>query len=168
MAKKKRLDDIYYPVPLNCISKTGRQPMNKEVIRQIIQGAVKGAYRLKNPNQWDYHGNPVKAKAVATQEQVTMVMNLIESLEPTNAIEAALASQFAITYVRGMAESLGDYATKSMLELFNFSHQVLDAYQKFRTKGAQLINVQYNHNSGQINNIKIVEENAQESAIEVG
>ena len=167
MAKKKRLDDIYYPVPLNCISKTEKQPMNKEVIRQIIQGAIKGAYRLKNPNKWDYHGNPVKAKAVATQEQVTMVMHLIESLEPTNAIEAALASQFAITYVRGMAESSGDYATKSMLELFNFSHQVLDAYQKFRTKGAQLINVQYNHNQGQINNINFNKKDNLQPVIEV-
>jgi len=44
---------------------------------------------------------------VATQEQMEMITNLIESLQPTDAIEAALASQFAITYIRGMEESKG-------------------------------------------------------------
>lgn len=169
MAKKKNLEDIYYPIPQNRgLAVSEKPPIDKEVIKLIIQGAVKGAYRLKNPASWDYHGKPIKAKAVATQEQINMIVHLIESLEPTNAIEAALASQFAITYIRGMEESIDTYKnTESIMSLFEFGHKVLETLQRYRTKGAQLINVQYNHNSGQINNIKIVEESDPQTTIEV-
>jgi hypothetical protein len=44
-----------------------------------------------------------------------MIINLIESLQPTDAIEAALASQFAITYIRGLEESLKDYSNGSTM-----------------------------------------------------
>lgn len=160
MAKKKNLEDIYYPVPQNLNQITSKPLLKNEIVKRIIQGAVKGAYRLKTPKSLDYHGNPVRAKSVATQEQMEMVINLIESLQPTDAIEAALASQFAITYIRGMEESFKDYSNNSsMIELFEFGHQVLEAYQKYRSKGAQQISVQYNVNQGQVVNIKNVKEN---------
>jgi len=157
VAKKKNLEDIYYPVPQNVNPISSKPPLKNEIIKRIIQGAVKGAYRLKNPSGWDYQGNPVRAKPVATQEQMEMITNLIESLQPTDAIEAALASQFAITYIRGMEESSKDYSNaSSMIELFEFGHQVLEAYQKYRSKGAQQISVQYNVNQGHVVNIKNV------------
>lgn len=84
-----------------------------------------------------------------------MIVHLIESLQPLDAIEAALASQFAITYIRGLEESSKEYSNCStMMELFEFGHQVLEAYQKYRSKGAQQISVQYNVNQGQVVNIK--------------
>jgi len=93
---------------------------------------------------------------VATQEQMEMITNLIESLQPTDAIEAALASQFAITYIRGMEESSKDYSNaSSMIELFEFGHQVLEAYQKYRSKGAQQISVQYNVNQDMLLTLKM-------------
>lgn len=82
-------------------------------------------------------------------------------------IEAALASQFAITYIRGLDTSIDDHRMSLALEIFEFSHQVLEALTKYRTKGAQLINVQYNHNQGQINNIKVVESETRKELIEV-
>lgn len=169
MAKKKKLEDIYYPVPqshtLMCKEKV---PLNHEVIKRIVQGAVKGAYKLKDPNKYDYHGYAVKPKAVATPEQIDMVVHLIESLQPADAIEAALASQFAITYIRGIEESSKEYSSNSsMMELFEFGHKVLETLTKYRTKGAQLISVNYNHNQGQINNIKIVDGEKQHDTIEV-
>lgn len=168
MAKKKNLEEIYYPVPTDFnLEKSNKTPPNNAVIRQIIKGAVKGAYRLKNPSQYDYKGYPVKPKAVATQEQIDMVIHLIESLQPADAIEAALASQFAITYIRGLEESSKEYSNKSMVELFEFGHKVLETLTKYRTKGAQIISVNYNHNQGQINNIKIVEGTIQPEIIEV-
>jgi hypothetical protein len=157
VAKKKNLEDIYYPVPQTFNPIASKPPLKNEIVKRIIQGAVKGAYRLKTPNSWDYQGNPARAKPVATQEQMDMIVHLIESLQPTDAIEAALASQFAITYIRGMDESSKEYSNcSSMIELFEFGHQVLEAYQKYRSKGAQQISVQYNVNQGQVVNIKNV------------
>ncbi len=169
MAKKKNLEDIYYPVPASfALEKPDKPKVNNDVIKQIIRGAVKGAFELKNPREYDYQGNKIKPAAVATQEQMETVIHLIESLQPADAIEAALASQFAITYIRGLEESSKDYSNdSSMLELFSFGHQVLETLTKYRTKGAQLISVNYNHNQGQINNIKIVENGKQSESIEV-
>ena len=84
-----------------------------------------------------------------------MVVALIESLQPVDAIEAALASQFVITYIRGMEESGKDHSNNDVImDLFRFGHEVLEAFQKYRSKGAQQISVQYNVNQGQILNIK--------------
>lgn len=168
MAKKKNLEDIYYPVPQNLnLTKVEKPQVNKEVVKRIIQATVKGAYRLKNPSGRDYRGNPIKAKAVATQEQIDMIVYLIESLQPVDAIEAALASQFAITYVRGLEESSKEYSNGSiMIDFFKFSHQVLEAYQKYRSKGAQQISVQYNVNQGQVVNIKNVGKEKQPITVE--
>lgn len=168
MAKKKNLEDVYYPVPQNFNIFSSEKPqMNKEVIKRIIQATVKGAYRLKNPSCWDFRGNPVKAKAVATQEQMDMIVHFIESLQPTDAIEVALASQFVITYIRGLEESNGEYSKMTtMLELFEFSHQVLETLQKYRSKGAQQISVNYNVNQGQVVNIKNVNQAEQPLTLE--
>jgi hypothetical protein len=43
---------------------------------------------------------------------------------------------------------------KSALSLFEHSHKALDTLQKYRNKGQQQINVQYNVNQGQVVNIK--------------
>ena len=168
MAKRKNLEEIYYPVTTDfSLEKSNKPPLNNAVIRQIIKGAVKGAYKLKNPSQYDYKGYPVKPKAVATPEQIDMVIHLIESLQPRDAVEAALASQFAITYIRGLEDSAKEHSSNSMMELFEFGHKVLETLTKYRTKGAQIISVNYNHNQGQINNIKIVEGSIQPEIIEV-
>lgn len=170
MAKKKNLEDIYYPVPKDyCPMVIDKPPINSDVIRKIIQGTVKGAFGLKDPST-SYYEKP-KYEAVATEGQINMVMHLIESLQPKDAIEAALASQFAITYIRGLNDSndsSGGYGkVSSTLNLFEFGHQVLEALQKYRSKGAQLISVNYNHNQGQINNINVNKKDGLKETIEV-
>ena len=171
MPKKKNLEDIYYPVPAHfTLEKPNKPPIDNSVIKQIIKGAAKGAYKLKNPSDYDlkYGYAKGKPKAIATQEQMDMVIHLIEALQPVDAIEAALASQFAITYIRGLEESTKDYSNNSsMMKLFEFGHRALEAINRYRTKGAQLISVNYNHNQGQINNIKIVDAEKQHATIEV-
>lgn len=170
MSKKKNkdLEEIYYPVPANFSLEAKSKPtMNNDVIRQIIKGAVKGAYKLKNPTQYYHQEKTIKPTAVATQEQMDMVIHLIESLQPADAIEAALASQFAITYIRGLEESSKEhFSNASVMNLFEFGHKVLETLNRYRTKGMQLISVNYNHNQGQINNIKIIE-NENKETIEV-
>lgn len=171
MAKResKNLEEIYYPIPINfTLEKPDKPKINNDIIRQIIKGAVKGAYRLKKPSSHDYQGNSLKAKAVATQEQMDMVIHLIESLQPNDAIEAALASQFAITYIKGLEESSKDYPNNtSMIDLFEFGHQVLETITKHRTKGAQLINFQYKHNQAQVNNFNLNKNNHSQPLLEV-
>jgi hypothetical protein len=150
--KKRTPEDIYYPVPLDFNSvKTEKSPVNLNVIRRIVQGSVKAAYGLKNPSDYEIKYQGAGKKAVATGDQVEMIMHLIETLQPADAIEAALASQFAITYVRGIEESVGHTI---QIDLFEFGHKALETLQKYRSKGAQQISVQYNVNQGQVVNIK--------------
>lgn len=159
MAKKKFLsvEDKYFPVTtVPNLSNHVRPKENPAVVKKIIQGAIQGAFHLATPGEYDIKYNKA---TVVPEEQIQLVVHLIESLEPANAIEAALASQFVISYIQGLKSSQkdGPVYLNTTLRLFEFGHQVLEALQKFRTKGAQLINVQYNHNQGQINNIKVVE-----------
>jgi hypothetical protein len=80
----------------------------------------------------------LKPKVVATSDQVEMVMHLIESLQPADAIEAALASQFAITYIRGM-DAAEEYSVP--IDLFEFGHKVLEALQKYHVNQGQVVNI---------------------------
>ena len=45
---------------------------------------------------------------------------------------------------------------QNVIDLFEFGHKVLESLQKYRSKGAQQISVQYNVNQGQVVNIKNV------------
>lgn len=166
MVKEKSLEDVYFPVPQNFgLMPASKPPVNQDVIKRIVQNTIRGAYRLQTPSSMDYYGNPIKPKAVASQEQVEMVIHLIEAIQPTDAIEAALASQFALTYIRGMEATIDQHSMspERLLALFEFGHQVLETLQKYRSKGAQQISVQYNVNKGQVVNIK---NEAQQSTIE--
>jgi len=169
MAKKSSREDLALPVKTT--PRLGIQAKPKEnpiVIKMIIQGAIKGAFCLKTPSEPSSYSSDYgkKQQPIVSEDQIQFVINLIESLQPADAIEAALASQFAITYIRGLEKSQGGY-TDATITLFEFGHQVLEALTKYRTKGAQLINVQYNHNQGQINNIKVNKEELPNEIIEV-
>jgi len=168
--KKKSREDLAFPVAtIPSLTKPVQPTENPLVLKKIIQGAIQGAYRLRTPSEPSSYSSEYgkKQQPLVSEEQVQLVTHLIESLQPTNAIEAALAAQFAITYVRGLEESSDTYGLSKALELFGFSHQVLEALQKFRSKGAQLISVNYNHNQGQINNIQVVEKDDPQQVIEV-
>jgi hypothetical protein len=170
--KKRSREELAFPVAvIPKLSQSAKPQENPIVIKKIIRGAIQGAYQLKTPSEpgsWspDYGK---KQKPLVSEEEIQFVIHLIESLEPANAIEAALASQFAITYIRGLKSARGEFANdlSFTIQLFEFGHQVLETLQKFRSKGAQLISVNYNHNQGQINNIKIVEKDNSQDSVEV-
>lgn len=168
-SKKRTLEDRFFPVTtVPKLNNSTKPAENPDVIKKIIQGAIQGAFHLKVPSSYELKYNKLP-KTLVSEEETNLVIHLIESLEPANVIEAALASQFAITYIRGLKKSQDD-STSGLditIRFFEFGHQVLEALQRYRTKGAQLINVQYNHNQGQINNIKIVEKNNSQDTIEV-
>lgn len=156
MGKKKNLEAIYFPVPQN-ISLSEKPPLNRQVLELIVRSTLKGAYRLRPPSTtWDYQKKrAIKPQSVATEDQIALVTHLIESLQPTDAIEATLASQYVIAYIRGLEASLESYnKEKIMMDLFDFGHKTLETLQRYRNKGAQQISVQYNVNQGQVVNIQ--------------
>lgn len=160
MAKKQSIEDQFFPVStipkLNQLSKPTENP---EIIKKIIQGAVRAAYHRKLPDSYDLKYRKKDLPSMSeTEEQITFITHLIESLQPRDTIEVTLAAQYIIAYIRGMEIGEGINNIANALRLFQFGHQVLEALNKYRTKGAQFINVQYNHNQGQINNYKIVTE----------
>ncbi len=131
-----------------------KPPLNRHVLELIVRSTLRGAYRLKEPQQY-YHEKRKKPQSVATEDQIAMVTHLIESIQPADAIEAALASQFVITYIRGLHNSLLDCSREDLIiKLFEFGHKVLETLQRYRNKGAQQISVQYNVNQGQVVNIQ--------------
>lgn len=170
MAKKKTQEELAFPIAkIPTFTQPTRPAENPIVIRQIILGAIQGAYHLKTPSKPSpySHDYGKKQKPLVTEEQIQLVTHLIESLQPADAIEAALASQFAITYIRGLIKAQDYNSTSSTLELFEFGHQVLEALTKYRTKGAQLINVLYNHNQAQINNFNMTKNETKQPTIQV-
>ena len=161
------IEDIAFPVAnVPSFARPAKPAENPAIIKKIIRGAVQGAYQKKSPSEYDAKYNRDQMPYVS-KEEVEFVTNLIESLEPANAIEAALASQFAISYIQGLDAAQGKYKSDTFLNLFRFGHEVLEAMTKYRTKGAQQIQVNYNHNQGQINNIKVVESENKSETIEV-
>lgn len=167
MAKKKSLEDRLLPV--DCVPRLNQpaKPIeNQAVIKSIIQWTVQGAYQVKMPPPYEIQYRDVP-KTLVDEEQIDFVVHLIESLQPRDAIEATLASQYVISYIRGIEASISK-SSDSCRNWFEFGHQVLETLTKFRTQGAQLINVQYNHNQGQINNYAVVkQEDKSDSIIEV-
>jgi len=149
---KKSAEDMYFPVPAEAyLSPLQKPKQNPVVIKKLIQGTIQSAYKLKMPYSSDFRQE--KLKPLVSAEEIELVTHLILSLEPRDAIEVALASQFVITYVQGLKESKNEFG-KRYLDLFDFGHQVLETLQKYRCKGAQQISVQYNVSQGQVVNIK--------------
>lgn len=171
MAKKKSREDLAFPVVISNLGMPTKPQENLNVIKAMIRGAIKGAYRLQTPSEPNPYSSEYgkKQKPLVTDEEVQFVTHLIESLEPANAIEAALATQFAITYIRGLKEAQSHYPCdiNSTLKLFEFGHRVLETLTRYRTKGAQLISVNYNHNQAQVNNFNLGKEDNPQAAIEV-
>jgi len=162
---KEFLEDRFFPIAnIPKMNQPMKPAESSAVIKKIIQGAVQGAYQKKLPSKYDIQNGYASPMP---NEQIEFVTHLIESLQPQDAIEAALASQFSISYIRGLKAAQGDYNTPAAWDLFRFGHEVLETLIRFRSKGAQQIQVNYNHNQGQINNIKVVESKNKQETIEV-
>jgi hypothetical protein len=159
---KKTRQELAFPVNnIPSLSNPVKPSENQVVIKQIIRSAIQGSFHLRTPTEPSPYSSDYgkKQKPLVTDEQIQLVTHLIETLQPSDAIEAALASQYVITYIRGLDLTQDTYGSlEKAVEMFRFGHEVLENLTKYRTKGAQLINVQYNHNQGQIVNIKNVKE----------
>lgn len=168
--QKKSIEDRFFPVAnIPKFNQLTKPVENQSVIKKIIQGAIQSAYHMKLPDSYELTYKKDKLpEMVATEEQIQMVTHLIEALEPQNAIEATLAVQYVITFIRGLeiAKGEGRCSVETAIGMFEFGHQVLETLQKYRSKGAQQISVQYNVNQGQVVNIKNSREKEQPIILE--
>ena len=167
--KVRSKEDILYPIPvglkLNSVSTNIDD--NPKVQRQIIRQAITTAFSIKNrpESQFDSETNcsyDLEPAPLATDEQIELVTSIMQSIQPVDTIEAILAAQFAISHIHGMRKLKMFPGSKDSFEDFKFGHTVLAALQKYRTRGAQQIQVTYNVNQGKIVNIK-TEKNDQHS-----
>lgn len=151
MAKRKTIADLRLPIPsklsLSCAPSS--QGLKPKLQKQIVLQAVKAAYSITDYDLKRY-GQPDQ---LVSDENINMVTDLIQSLKPTNSVEAALAVQFTSTYLQGM-KMLQSGNARWAMPLLALSQTSLDSLNRYRNKGMQQINVQYNVNQGQVVNIK--------------
>ena len=163
MAKRKSPADIRLPIPSDISlssppAATGLSPgLQKLMVRQAVQAAYHYADKRVELGTFEDRHQP---QQLVSDEQIELVTALMQTLQPTNAIEAALAAQFAATHIRGMRalqedeDHIWELASRKALGYLAFSQATLDNFNRFRNKGMQQINVQYNVNHGQVVNIK--------------
>lgn len=161
MAKKtkKALADVCFPVPKNFALTTTSVPAtiesNEVVKKSLFQQTIKTAYQIEIPYSFTSSYNRERPYSLVSEEQVETVSSLFQSIQPQDAIEAALAQQFIIVHLQAISSAKSGMSDRD-IKKFELSHQILDTLQKYRSKGAQQIQVNYNHNQGQINNINMV------------
>lgn len=168
MARKKRtVEDICLPVPQNIsFSRPSSVESNENLKKYLFRQTLQTAYRAEVPYTFTSSYNPEKPYPLVTEEQVATVLSFFQALQPQDAIEVALFQQFIIVHIQAIEAAVSRIG-ESHIKKFELSHQILETLTRYRTKGAQLINVQYNHNQGQINNIKVIKEEAEPPTVEV-
>lgn len=154
MKKKKGIEDTCFPVPQN-FAFTAPSPVgidtNQKLKKSLFQQTIRTAYQVEIPCNFTSQYNRQRPHKLVTDEQIETVVSLFQALQPQDAVEAALAQQFIITHIQAVS-SARKHFTERDIKKFELTHQILETLQKYRSKGAQLISVQYNVNQGQIFN----------------
>jgi hypothetical protein len=155
MVKRKNPIDKRIPLPANFLIRNTTEMFDSNSLlqKQMLHLAIKATYSIKDYDAEREFSQFSVERQLVPDDKINMVTSLMQSLQPTNAIDAALASQFIAAYINGMKE-LQNGHTKSAMSLLAFSQQTLDSLNRYRNKGMQQINVQYNVNQGQVVNIK--------------
>jgi hypothetical protein len=163
----KDLRDICFPMPQNFSLNVPAKIDSKESVkRYIFQQTVQTAYQKKIPYNFTSSYNPESPYQLVADDEIENVVTLFQAIGPQDALEMALAQQFIITHIQAVNSANGGMNEKD-IKRFELSHQILETLTKYRCKGAQQIQVNYNHNQGQINNIRVMESEKQQETIEV-
>jgi len=156
--RKKSLEDICFPIPQNFSLTTTNVPAtidtNETVKKHLFQQTLKTAYQISIPYNFTTSYNPEKPYQLVTEEQIETVSSLFQALQPQDAVEAALAQQFIIIHLQAIKSASGGVCERD-IKKFELTHKILETLQKYRSKGAQQICVQYVH-QGQIVNDQTV------------
>ena len=163
----KDVRDICFPMPQNfSLSVPAKIDSKENVKRYLFQQTVQTAYKKQIPSNFTSSYNPVSPHQIVTDDEIENVVSLFQAIGPQDALEMALAQQFIITHIQAInAVSTG--MNERDIKKFELTHQILETLTKYRCKGAQQIQVNYNHNQGQINNIRVMEPEKQQEPIEV-
>lgn len=161
--KKKSLEDICFPVPENLSLTTANVPVsidsNERLKKSLFQQTIQIAYKIGIPYKFTSSYDPEKPYQLVSEEQIETVTSLFQALQPQDAVEAALIQQFIVVHLQSI-ESAHNGIDETDVKKIELTHKILETLQKYRTKGAQLINVQYNVNKGQVFNDSKVNINA--------
>ena len=168
--KKKNIEDVCFPVPQNLSLSTPTNvpatiESNEPVKKHLFQQTLQTAYLISIPYNFTSTYNREKPYQLVTEEQIATVVSLFQALQPQDAIEAALAQQFIIIHLQAIDSAkrgIGEIDIKKL----GLTHQILETLQKYRSKGAQQISVQYVH-QGQIVNDQVVNVKAKQKKEEV-
>lgn len=146
--------DVRLPIPqdLRLSSQSTTQVLDTNIQRQVLRQALKAAYSISDYTAED-HSEFTPPKQLVSDDKIEMITAIMQSLQPTNAVEAALAVQFTSTYTQGI-KFLQSEQTRLAMPLLAFSQTTLDSLHRYRNKGMQQINVQYNVNHGKVVNIR--------------
>lgn len=162
----KSLEDICFPVPQNfSLSVPAKIESKEKVTKYVFQQTIQAAYQRKVPYNFTSSYDPVTPYQLVSEEEIENVVGLFQAFQPQDALEVALAQQFIVTHLQAM-KSVNSGICERDIRKFELTHRILETLMKYKTKGAQQIQVNYNHNQGQINNIK-VEATIQQEPIEV-
>jgi hypothetical protein len=165
----KELIDICFPVPQNfSLSVPAKIDTKENVKRYIFQQTIRAAYLKKIPYDFTSEYKPKKPYQLVSDEEIENVVSLFQAIGPQDALEMALAQQFIVTHIQAIDSASGNYGmSEKDMKKFELTHKILETLMKYRCKGAQQIQVNYNHNQGQINNIRVMESDKSEEPIEV-
>lgn len=163
MAKRKKLEEVCFPIPEDA-SLSVQQSVDENACLKghIFQQTVQTAYQISIPYSFTSEYSRERPYKLTTEEQTETVLSLFRALQPKDAVELALAQQFIVTHIQAINSVKNGIGEKD-IKKFELTHQILETLTKYRTRGAQLINVQYNLNQGQIVNIKGAQRGADES-----
>jgi hypothetical protein len=161
MAKKRKIEDVCFPVPKKFSMCPQQQESNEKLEVHIFRQTIQVAFGIRIPYSFTSKYNPEPSYQLVSDEQTQEVLSLFQAFQPKDAIERALAQQFIVAHIQAMQSPHDGHLNEIAIKKIELTHQVLETLNKYRTKGAQLISVQYNHNQGQINNVNInkVDEN---------
>lgn len=159
--------DVCFPVPENLsLNVPDKIDSNMAVKKHIFQQTIQGAYQKQIPYNFTSSYNKEDPYQLVTEKEIATVVSLFQALQPKDALELALAQQFIITHIQAVQSALSGMS-ESDVKKFELTHKILETLMKYRSKFAQLIQVNYNHNEGQVNDIKIVKEDKSPETIEV-
>lgn len=120
---------------------------DSDTAEMLIDKTVKASIEFKKKNySFIDDGEDVSM----SEKDIRHANVMIQGCQPTNMVEALLATQFAALHLRGMTLLADKHHHKYGMAMLRLSQTTLETILKLRYKGIQNVNVNYNylHNEG--------------------
>lgn len=119
-----------------------------QAAKKLVIQAAKAIYGSED--EGDFYDVSIRYRAI-TNEQLEDICALMQSIKPTDGLEAILAAQIIVSHMLGMRKmAKGLHEDQRLgLKMFQFSSEAMTRLQKKRSGGMQNVTVNYNYNSTQ-------------------